>query len=178
MTLNNSAMRVEWDPSNRKETEEAKSKYIDARRRGRQIFLIDKERSAECFRETNGGFIIQAKELGETEFAARIFDENGDRRIIWDRNDPLQMKEASELFYDYIKRGWKCYGTDRHGNKSKRIQAFDPGKQEIIFDETSTSEKLEKFAKKFKSALSIPQKLQKFVETFKEVKLLPRTYPG
>lgn len=159
--MNQSAMRITWDEKDKRQIEEAKTHYIRARKEGRKIVAEDGVTRIEAFRSYLGAFIIAERELSLDEFSFRIFDETGDRRIIWNSQDPREIKEAMKLFQQYMDKGWKAYGINSRGERSRRINRFDAGSEEVIFDEKTTA-----------------QKLAKFVETHKRVDVVPRTYPG
>lgn len=164
MTLNlihNSNVQVLFDPRKMKEVDEAKKKYIEARNQNRRIVDLSGE-PISVFKGSLGGFVIKEVELSENQFAVRILDETGDRRLIWDSRNPDEIREAKTEFDKYIAKGWKAYAIDRNGKMGKRIRGFDAENEEIIFDETA----------------GIREKLKGFSQKFKEVKMVPRTYPG
>jgi hypothetical protein len=182
--MNSNAMRIEWDESSLKEIEEAKDLYRKAKSEGRLIETLDGQ-PVESFRPWLKGIVIREVQLQPTEFAVRILDETGDRRLIWNAADPEQVKEASDIFKKYLEKGWKAYMIDHSGKRGRRIYGFDSETQEVFFDEKSALEKLTSFATKIKSEApakktekSNSAKLADFVKTFKNVALLPKTYPG
>lgn len=160
--LSNHAMRIDWDRNDRKQIEDAKSYYRQARLRGRRIVTEDRQ-DVQAFRSDIETFIITETELKSDQFALHILDETGDRRLIWNANQPEEIEEAAKLFDEYVKKGWKPYGIRVDGTKSRRIRHFNPVAQEIFFEE-----KPEK----------IGTRLKDFVASFKEVRMLPKTTPG
>jgi hypothetical protein len=164
LELSNNAMRIEWDIASKREVEEAKSFYRAARQEGRKIVDLNNN-PITAFKPALLGIIITDTELTESQFAMRIHDKTGDRRLIWDAKDPKQITEAGKLFNEYIDKGWKAYMIDEKGKRSQRIYGFDAQNQELFFDEQK---------------VSLKQKLSAFVGSFKgrEMKLLPKTYPG
>jgi len=180
--MNANALKVDWNQNNKKEVEDAKAIYRKARIEHREI-IDSKGKPITAFRPFLEGFVIREVQLRPHEFAARIFDETGDRRLIWNAADPEQIKDACKLFNKYIKKGWKAYGTDSLGNRGPRIFKFDYAKLEVVIDDKTTNEKLKAFGEKFEKGekperKTTKQKLLSFVEKFKEVKVLPKTYPG
>jgi hypothetical protein len=184
--MNANTLRVEWG-ERLKEIEEAKTIYQKARAEGRRITDLDGAEVSH-FRSSLRGFLIHEIALKPSEFAMRIFDETGDRRLIWNSLDPDQIREAAKIFNDYLSRGWKAYAVDEKGQKGARIFGFSGEKQELYFDERTTNDKLRSFAGQFAglesqslgkgSPPSKRQRLSEFAQSFKTVKLLPRTYPG
>lgn len=183
MSLNNSALRVEWDENNKKEIEDAKRVYQKAKAQGRRVVSAeDESKVIEFFRPALGGIVIQEKELQDGQFSFRIIDETGDQRLIWDLRDQRQVIEAADLFNKYIDKGWRAYAVDDEGCKRRRIRAFDIEKEEILFEELTTSEITKSFADKMKDDLPPVEqkrsKLDKFVDAFQQTLMVPRTYPG
>lgn len=159
--LHNSQLRVEFDPRKRKQVDEAKQRYIQARREGRAILRANDGVPVNSFADVGDGFIIAEAEVGEGCLAMHFIDDSGDQRIIWDLRDKKQVAEAAKKFNEYVAKGWKPYAIDRKGKRGRRIFGFDAHEEEVIFEDKTTKEKLVDFVKKFA-----------------EVKVLPRTYPG
>jgi len=161
--LNNSSLRIEWDELNKKQEEEAKSWFIKAKLANRKILDLDKRKVIINFSDAlkECGFIIAETALKKEQFAFRIHDDSGDRRLIWDSEDRKDVKEAEEIFKKHIEAGGRAYATDVNGEKKFRIYGFDVDLEEIIVDEKNTREKLNEFVKKVK-----------------EIKLTPKTYKG
>lgn len=162
--LNNHTLRFEWDRRDRHQIEEAKTFYRKAKREGRRV--IDQDGNpVTVFRSDLEALVVVETELKPDEFAVHVLDETGDRRLIWNAEKPEEIEEASKLFGEYIKRGWKAYGTRPDGTKSRRIRFFDPVSQEIFFDDKP-------------DRTSLGTKLKDFVASFKEVKMIPKSRPG
>jgi len=179
--LNNSALRIEWDDNDKRQIEEAKTHYRKARSEGRLIVDLE-DKAIETFKPNLLAFIIKQKELNEDEFACRIFDETGDRRVIWDMLDPKQVKEAANLFNTYLDKGWRAYTVDDSGLTRRRIHKFDLENEEVVFEEKPITQIISDFVSAVKKEIKeIPlkkEKIEKFVKGFKDTKLVPRTYPG
>lgn len=160
--LSNHTMRIEWDGSDRRQTEDAKTYYRQARMEGRRI-QNHKGEDVTAFRSDLETIVICETALKDNEFAMHILDETGDRRLIWRADRPEEVQEAAELFDKYVKKGWKPYGIRADGTRSNRVRHFNPTSQEIFFEEKPES---------------IGTKLKDFVASFKEVRMLPKTTPG
>ena len=158
--LSNNALRIEWDEKDKKQVEEAKEKYISAKKENRRVTDGSGNELAH-FRPWLGSFIVDSRDLESDDFAIRLFDETGDRRLIWNAKDPGQIAEAAKIFAEYLGRGWRAYGITAKGERSHRVVGFDPASQEIIFDDKERK-----------------TPFKKFIEKFREVKVLPRTWPG
>lgn len=180
--LNTSQLRIEWDPEDKKQIENAKSYYIKAKKEFRIIVDL-KDTPVEHFKPSLEGFIIKEVQTNVNEFAMRIYDETGDRRYMWDSTDISQIKEAAKLFNEYIAKGWKAYAIEASGKKRRRIFEFDASKEELVFQDISSTEIMEKFDKKAieldsKHSMTSKEKLEKFVKSFKQINVLPKKYPG
>jgi hypothetical protein len=160
--LHNSGLRVEFNPNNKKETEEAKKRFRQAKGEYRKILSVAREPITH-FSETlkEGGFIVDETEVGENQLAMHLIDKTGDQRIIWDMTAQHEVKEAAKKFEEFAAKGWKAYAIDRKGKRGMRIFSFDAEREEVIFDDRTTKEKL-----------------KDFVSKFREIKMQPRTYPG
>lgn len=153
---------IDWDSNNRKEVEKAKLKYQQARRDKREILLAETSKAVPCFKPEHESYLVKKTALLESQFEMRIFDETGDRLIVWDSKDPLEVQDAYKMFKEYLDKGWRAYAISDGGKKTKRIFSFDPETEEIHFDESK----------------SIVEKLSSFVKSFKEIQMTPRTRPG
>jgi len=158
--MHGAQIRVEWDPKNKKEIEESKKIYQQAKKEYRKIVDLDGQ-PISCFKPELLRFLIKAIELKEGQFELRFFDETGDRRLIWDSKSRGEIKEASKIFEDYIKKGWRAYAISKDGKLKNRIRSFNADTEEIIFDEES-----------------LKNTFKEFVKTFTEVKMLPATRPS
>lgn len=160
--LNNHTLRFEWDRSSRHQIEDAKTFYLRAKRDGRR--LVDRDGNPVTFFRSDLETLIAVEtELKPDQFALHVLDETGDRRLIWNANQPDEIEEASKLFDQYVKKGWKAYGIRPDGTKSRRVRSFNPVSQEIFFDDKPER---------------VGQKLKEFVAAFREIKMLPKTRPG
>ena len=156
---------VSWNPINSKERDEAKAKYQKARSEGRKIMTVSRlEIDAFAKVSTDGEFLIAPTTLNAGEWTLRIHDETGDRRLIWQSEDPDQVKEAATKFNEYMSKGWKAYAYDptKPKDKGRRIYGFDGEREEIVFDDKNT----------------LRENLKNFVKAFTEIKMVPKTYPG
>ncbi|MHA2280073.1 MAG: hypothetical protein ACXAC5_04250 [Promethearchaeota archaeon] len=88
------------------------------------------------------GFTVTSTDEGETTLEPpkrdpnigvfRILSQNGDDRVIWDRRDKHQVKEAFQKFKELLDKGYTAYAATADGRRGHKITAFDPGLQEII----------------------------------------------
>lgn len=151
---------VSWNPLNRKQVDEAKKHYVEAKKQNRKIISLD-GKPIEKFSPSFGGLIISSMETKPDEILVRLVNETGDERVVWNVNDPNQVKESCERFQQYLNKGWKAYAIRHDGSRGIRLFAFDAGLQEVTFDDKSTRQRLKDFAK-----------------SFSKIEILPRTFPG
>ena len=154
--MNGNTLVVEWDDSNLKEIEDAKTIYRQARQAGR-IIVDMVGGTIGGFRASLKAFKVLEKALSDTQFSMRIINETGDELVIWDSNIKKEVNEASKLFEKYLKKGWRAYAINDDGTTGIRIVSFDSDLEEVIFDD--------------KTSINI----KKFAESFGKVQLLPKT---
>jgi len=126
---------IDWEQDNRKDVERAKLKYQQARRDKREIVLTDTEKPIVCFKPEHESYLVKKSKLSSTQFEMRILDETGDRLLVWDSKDPLEVQDAIKLFQKYIEKGWRAYAIGDSGKKTKRVYSFNSETEEIHFDQ-------------------------------------------
>ncbi len=62
----------------------------------------------------------------------RILSQNGDDRVVWDRRDPGQVREAHAKFTELMQRGYTAYAVVR-GKRSHKLDHFNPSLEEVLF---------------------------------------------
>jgi hypothetical protein len=112
---------VPWNPEIPAECNDAKARVAELRNQG---FLVIKEEDGEV--------TLDPPERADDQGLFRILSQNGDDRVIWDRRDKNQVKEAFLKFKELMKKGYTAYVTKRDGSRGHRITEFDPGLEEII----------------------------------------------
>lgn len=88
------------------------------------------------------GFITKREEPGEVHLEPpptgpsihvfRILSQDGDERIVWDRLDPKQVKEAFNKFKELVKKGYTAFAMLASGQRGHKITEFDPSLQEVL----------------------------------------------
>ena len=125
--------RIIWDKMKIKEIDEAKALVRDFRRKGYEILLTDgtpMERFHPKFEEV----IVKAKDIGKAACmrVLKILTENGDERIVWDKENGREAKQAKADFEKWLKKDYKAYSVDSKGKKNQKITEFDVDAEEII----------------------------------------------
>jgi predicted Rdx family selenoprotein len=116
----------------------------------RQVVVWDEKDLTQCLDAADkiedllkSGFTVSSKDVGEVTLTPpardpnigvfRILSQNGDDRVIWDRRDAGQVKEAFEKFRELLtKKGYTAYAATEDGKRGHKITAFDPGLEEVI----------------------------------------------
>lgn len=115
-----------WDENNYKQFQEVLQEVEKMKQQGFKLVDVD----------------TISKDLGEVKLIPpsrdsnfgcfRILSQNGDDRVIWDRRDPSQVKDAYKKFKQLMKDGCTAYAATSEGKKGHKITEFDPGLEEII----------------------------------------------
>lgn len=121
--------RIVWDSKNKKEVEEAKKIILDFKRKGHTILRASGEKM-EFFRPYFEEVVVKAESIRKN--IMRILSESGDDRIVWDKEDGYEAKEAKAKFSELLKKGYKAYSVDSKGQKNRRIKEFDVDAEEIL----------------------------------------------
>lgn len=90
----------------------------------RQGFRVKKEDSGEI--------LLEPPPSGPSIHVFRILSQDGDERLVWDRLDPKQVKEAFVKFKELLKKGYTAFCVLASGQRGHKITDFDPGLQEIL----------------------------------------------
>jgi hypothetical protein len=122
--------RLVWDPCNIKEVDEAKSRYLGYRRSGHTILKPDGTDMVR-FAPTVGEAIVKAGRA-LTKHLMKILSDKGDERILWDKEDGREAKEAKKKFMEFVGKGYMAYSVDSRGQKNRRIEEFDVDAEEIL----------------------------------------------
>ena len=121
--------RIVWDPMRLREVDEAKSIIMGFLRQGYEILLGNGQRM-ERFRPELQEVVVKAQKTGM--HTMKILSETGDDRIVWDKENGNQAKEAKAKFNELIKKDYKAYSVDSHGKKHAKISEFDLDAEEIL----------------------------------------------
>jgi hypothetical protein len=63
-----------------------------------------------------------------------VINETGDKKTIWDRNNPVEVEAARNEFDFFRKKGHMAYKVEgADGRKGEVLSAFDPKAERIIF---------------------------------------------
>lgn len=121
--------RVVWDRTKMKQVDEAKAVYREFKAKGHEI-LTETGEILERFNPHIEEFIVKATRAAKRTL--KILCEKGDDRIVWDKENGREAKEAKAKFNEFVKRGYKAYSVDVNGNKNRKITEFDVDAEEIL----------------------------------------------
>jgi len=114
--------RVLWDPANEDEA-------ADARRRKAMLlaqgFILKMEAAGEA--------LLEPPPTEEHVRILRILSKNGDDRVVWDRRNADQVREAFAKFKELLQAGYTAFTVLAGGERGHKLTEFDPGLEEIFF---------------------------------------------
>lgn len=61
-------------------------------------------------------------------------DKTGDTRLMWDKDNPAEVKRARERFGELKAKGLMGYGDDGKGNRLEVMHTFDPDAERVTFE--------------------------------------------
>jgi len=120
-----------WDSQNKWQVEEAKRWFTSYKRKGVPI-QDEHGMPVEFFRPHYEELVAMVEPVHEGNRVLKILSEKGDERVVWNKNDGQQAKEAKQKFLDLIGKGYKAYSVDTKGRKNRRIEEFDVEAEEIL----------------------------------------------
>ncbi len=120
---------IPWDSSHLKQIDEAKKEYRKYKKLGYIITKMDGT-ILERFDSALEEIIIKAQKTAKR--VMKILNDHGDERLVWEKEDGRQAKEAKSRFVKLIADGYKAYSVDRNGKKNRRIEEFDIDAEEIL----------------------------------------------
>jgi hypothetical protein len=121
--------RVVWDPRKLKEIDEAKKIIMDFKNKGHKILLADGSPMTR-FNSSLAEVIVKVEKLKKS--VLKILSEKGDERVVWDKDNGQEAKEAKVKFLELIKKGYTAYSVDVNGQKNQKIDEFDVDAEEIL----------------------------------------------
>jgi len=122
--------RLVWNQKRLKEIDEAKKLYIRFKRLGHVITLSDKKTIIQRFNPALEEIIVLVKKV--TKHEMKILTPEGDERVVWDKDNGYEAKQAKKRFNDLINQGYKAFSVNPSGNKNRKIIEFDVDAEEIL----------------------------------------------
>jgi len=121
--------RIVWDCTKLKEIDEAKATIRQYRAEGHVITKVDGT-PLDKFIPSLGEVRVMAQKVVKS--VMKILCEKGDERLVWDKENGKEAKEAKAKFEDLIKKGYTAFSVDVRGKKNRKIEEFDVDAEEIL----------------------------------------------
>ena len=121
--------RIVWSSTSLKQIDEAKSEIMKYKAMGYVILTVD-GKPMERFKPSLEEVVIKAKKVCKK--VLKILCEKGDERLVWDKEDGQEAKEAKAKFVEFMNKDYKAYSVDVNGKKNRRIKEFDVDAEEIL----------------------------------------------
>jgi len=122
--------KIVWDKCRLLEIDEAKKRYREFKKEGYVTTLEDKTTVIDRFNPTLEVIVILAKKI--TRNVIKILTEKGDDRIVWDKENGPEAKQAKNKFNELIDKGYKAYSVNKNSKKNRKISEFDIDAEEIL----------------------------------------------
>ena len=121
--------RIVWDATRLKEIDEAKSIVREYRTAGHVITKADGT-PLDRFIPSLEEVIIKAQRI--TKSVMKILSDKGDERLVWDKENGREAKEAKAKFEELLKKNYLAFSVDSKGQKNRKISEFDIDSEEIL----------------------------------------------
>jgi hypothetical protein len=121
--------RIVWDSTKLKEVDEAKAMIRQYRSEGHIITKVDGT-PLDKFIPSLEEVVVKAQKVMKR--VMKILCEKGDERLVWDKENGKEAKEAKNKFEDLIKKGYTAFSVDVKGKKNRKIEEFDVDAEEIL----------------------------------------------
>jgi hypothetical protein len=121
--------RVVWNKFNKKEVEQAKKMLMDYKRKGYELLKSDgtvMQRFSPILEEVK----VMAK--GVAKSVMKILTDVGDERLVWDKDNGREAKQAKKKFLELLKKGYTAFSVDHASEKNRKITEFDIDAEEIM----------------------------------------------
>jgi hypothetical protein len=121
--------RIVWDCTKLREIDEAKAMVRQYRAEGHVITKADGT-LLDKFIPSLEEVVIKAQKVAKR--VMKILCDKGDERLVWDKENGKEAKEAKAKFEDLIKNGYTAFSVDSKGKKNRKIEEFDVDAEEIL----------------------------------------------
>lgn len=122
-------LRLVWNSTKLKEIDEAKKEYLKYRNQGYIIQKIDGT-PLDRFLPYLEELIVKAHKTCRR--VMKILNDKGDERLVWDKENGKQAKEAKVKFEELLAGNYMAFSVDSKGNKNRKITEFDVDAEEIL----------------------------------------------
>lgn len=121
--------KIIWNKFNKKEVEQAKKTLMEFKRKGYELLKPDgkiMERFSPILEE------VRVLTKGVAKSVMKILDDTGDERIVWDKDNGREAKQAKKKFLELLKKGYTAFSVDHQSEKNRKITEFDIDAEEIL----------------------------------------------
>jgi len=121
--------RIVWNKFNKKEVEQAKKEIMGFKRKGYELLKEDGSpmiRFSPILEEV----LVKARAVAKS--VMKILTEKGDERLVWDKDNGREAKQAKKKFLELLKRGYTAFSVDHASEKNRKIKEFDIDAEEIM----------------------------------------------
>lgn len=113
--------QITFDPACPAQGREARARYKQLRKRGYRLR-----------RREPGALLLDPPIKSPHVGLFRTLSQNGDDRLVWDRRNAKQVKEAYQKFKELTARGYTAFVGLANGKRGHKLDDFDPGLEEIL----------------------------------------------
>lgn len=121
--------RIVWNKLNKKEIEQAKKMIMDFKRRGYELLKADGSPMVR-FSPILEEVLVKARAVAKS--VMKILTEVGDERLVWDKDNGREAKQAKKKFLELLKKGYTAFSVDQVSEKNRKITEFDVDAEEIM----------------------------------------------
>jgi len=118
--------QIQWDPTLHADWEEAQKTIKRYRDQG---FTL---REVRGDLKSSGLAVIDPPARDPNTILFRVLSDEGDTRLVWDRREPDQVKEAYVRFKELLDSGHTAFAIRSDGKKGSKLDEFDPLHEEIL----------------------------------------------
>jgi hypothetical protein len=74
--------------------------------------------------------IVKARKVAKS--VMMILTEKGDERLVWDKDNGREAKQAKRKFLELLAKGYTAFSVDHVSEKNRKIKEFDVDAEEIL----------------------------------------------
>lgn len=118
--------QIQWDPTLAEDWKAADKKIRELRNQGFTLRAVVGD-----LQQTGVAFMDPPTRDPNT-ILFRVLSDEGDTRLVWDRREAAQVKEAYQRFRELLDEGHTAYVVRSDGKKGSKLDEFDPLHEEIL----------------------------------------------
>lgn len=63
----------------------------------------------------------------------RVLDKTGDTKVIWDKENEIEVEVAEDQFYSLLEKGFKAFKVKKDGTAGQSVKTFNSNEEKYIF---------------------------------------------